>query len=79
VLWAELYATAAYGAIRALVASAMVFGSALSPFALGWLFGRGASVSLVLAGCAAYALVGGSLMRVAFRSGVSRRAGRPVW
>jgi hypothetical protein len=57
----------------------MVFGSALSPFALGWLFGRGASASLVLAGCAAYALVGGSLMRVAFRSGVSRRAGRPVW
>lgn len=75
-LWAELYGTAAYGAIRALVASAMVFGSAISPFLLGSLFDHGVAVSLVLGACAVYALVAGLLMRVALKSGMRHRVGR---
>jgi MFS family permease len=68
-LWAELYGVAHLGAIRALATSLMVFGSALSPVILGWLFDAGVSVDAVALGCAFYAALSSPLMMLALRRG----------
>ncbi len=76
-LWAELYGVAHLGAIRALATSLMVFGSALSPVILGWLFDQGVSVDAVALGCALYAALSSPLMILALRrSGPPRRPAR---
>ena len=41
--WAEMYGVLHLGAIKALGSALMVFGSALSPFFMGWLFDAGLS------------------------------------
>ena len=43
--WAELYGVAHLGAIRSLGVSIMVFGSAASPAAFGWLIDRGVAMT----------------------------------
>lgn len=53
-LWAEAYGVAHLGAIRALVSALMVFSTALSPAALGWLIDWGFSVEAVAALCLGY-------------------------
>ncbi len=45
--WAELYGTRHLAAIKSLGTALMVLGSALSPFALGWLFDAGWSLDSV--------------------------------
>ncbi len=66
-VWAELYGVTHLGAIRALAASLMVLGSALSPAILGWLFDAGVSVNAVALGCAGYAAASSPIMLMALR------------
>jgi MFS family permease len=56
-IWAELYGVLHLGAIRSLVASANVIGSALSPVTLGWLIDAGMDMRTIAIGCLCYALV----------------------
>lgn len=73
-LWAELYGTAEIGSIRSLTAALGVFGSALSPVTLGWLFDFGMSVETVVIGCAVFTLIGWSLYFPALRMPVTAPA-----
>lgn len=54
-LWSEIYGVAHLGAIRALATSAMVFGTALAPGAMGVLIDRGVSLEDQFATLSAYA------------------------
>lgn len=49
-LWAEVYGTEFLGTVRSLITSLMVFATASSPAAFGWLLDQGFSVSGVLLG-----------------------------
>lgn len=53
-LWAEAYGVAHIGAIRAMVSALMVFSTALSPAALGWLIDWGLAMETVAALCLGY-------------------------
>jgi len=65
-MWAEVYGVAHLGAIKALAASVMVFSTALSPAAFGWLIDLGVTIdSLALASAVAVALAAG-LVTLAF-------------
>lgn len=66
-LWAELYGTRHQGAIRAVVTSVMVCGSALSPIAFGWLFDANITLNTLLYALITYTLVGAWLFRVAMQ------------
>ncbi len=55
-LWSEMYGLAQLGAIRALSSSAMVFGTALSPAAIGVLIDRGVAIEAQFAALGVYAL-----------------------
>ncbi len=46
-MWAEVYGVAHLGAIRALASALMIFSTALSPAALGWLIDFGISVEAI--------------------------------
>jgi MFS family permease len=56
-LWAEVYGTRHLGAIRSLVASLMVFATALAPGTLGWLLDRGTDPQRLLLWLAGGALL----------------------
>lgn len=47
-LWAELYGTEIVGTVRSLLASVMIFSTALSPFLMGWLLDRGTDMTYIL-------------------------------
>ena len=66
-LWAELYGTLHLGAIKSLTSAAVAFGSALSPFAMGWLIDRGTSIEALALGTVAYVIVAIILARLALR------------
>lgn len=53
-LWPELYGTANLGAIRSLMVSIMVFGTALSPAVLGFVYDAGITTSAVFSVFIAY-------------------------
>ncbi len=55
-LWSEMYGLAHLGAIRALSSSAMVFGTALAPAAMGVLVDRDVAIDVPLAALGFYAL-----------------------
>ncbi len=67
-LWAELYGTRHIGAIKSLSSAAVAFGSALSPFAMGWLIDRGTSIETLALGTTAYVVIAVALARYALRS-----------
>ena len=69
-LWAELYGTRHQGAIRAVVTSVMVCGSALSPIAFGWVFDLEIPLNALLYALIAYTLVGAWLFRLAMQRSV---------
>ena len=46
-MWAEVYGVAHLGAIRALASALMVFSTALSPAALGWMIDHGVSMEAI--------------------------------
>jgi MFS family permease len=46
-MWAKVYSVAHLGAIRALASALMIFSTALSPAALGWLIDFGISVEAI--------------------------------
>ena len=53
-VWPEFYGVLHLGAIRAMVISMSVGASALSPFILGWLIDRGATMEAIAAGLLVY-------------------------
>ena len=63
-VWPEFYGVLHLGAIRAMVISMSVGASALSPFILGWLIDRGATMEAIAAGLLAYlaAAIGGIML-----------------
>lgn len=67
-IWAELYGTTHLGAIRAMAHASMVFATALTPPASGWLFDWGAAVSSVAAGVIALTAVAAVLAWSAARA-----------
>lgn len=66
-LWAEAYGVSHLGAIRSLHHALMVFGTALSPAAMGLLIDRGVSMETIAAGCFAWVALGTALMTLAGR------------
>ena len=71
-LWAEVYGVGHLGAIRSMVASILVFSSALGPLAMGALMDAGVSVERICAVFALYCVVGTVLMLAAL-NGYRRR------
>lgn len=61
-LWPELYGTSNLGAIRSLMVSLMVFGTALTPAVFGFVFDAGVSVGTVFIGFIIYMVIA-SLMQ----------------
>jgi hypothetical protein len=49
--WAEVYGVRHLGAIRALVSSVSVVGTAISPVLFGWMIDGGAAIELIAAIC----------------------------
>lgn len=64
-LWAELYGNRHLGGIRAMVAAVMVFASALSPAALGWLIDAGVTMDTIAASFVVWVVGAVILARVA--------------
>ena len=66
--WPEFYGVLHLGAIRAMVISTSVGASALSPFILGWLIDRGATMEGIAVGFLVYLAVaiGGIMLAMAF-------------
>ena len=71
-VWAEIYGVRNIGAIRSVVAAAMVFASALGPLFMGALIDAEVSIKVICLIFAAYAATGTGLIWVALR-GVPRR------
>jgi predicted MFS family arabinose efflux permease len=67
-LWAEVYGVLHLGAIKALGSALSVFSSALSPFLLGWLIDKGASIDTLALGSAVYVMLACALAFFAFRA-----------
>ncbi|WP_245414885.1 MFS transporter [Aureimonas flava] len=61
-LWPELYGVRHLGAIRSVVLSAIVFGSALGPGVTGYLIDRGVSFPLQIAVMGIYCLCGAAML-----------------
>ena len=61
-LWAEVYGVRHLGSIRALVTACSVVASALSPAAMGWAIDFGVGMEPIALACAAYVLVGVSIL-----------------
>jgi MFS family permease len=55
-IWPELYGALHLGAIRSMIASVNVIGSALSPVTMGWLIDAGIDMRTISIGCLFYAL-----------------------
>ena len=72
-VWAELYGVLHLGAIKALGSALGVFGSALSPVLLGWVFDAGWSVDLVARASVAYIVLACGLAALALRAGPHHR------
>lgn len=53
-LWPELYGTKKLGAIRSVTTSVMIFGTAIAPAALGYLYDAGVTIEAAFTGFAAY-------------------------
>lgn len=66
-MWAELYGVLHLGSIKALGSALSVFGSALSPFLLGWLIDSGASIDALAFGSAIFIVLACSVAFFAFR------------
>jgi MFS family permease len=71
-VWAEIYGVRNIGAIRSVVAAAMVFASALGPLFIGALIDAGVAMEVICLIFAAYAAAGTGLIWAALR-GVPRR------
>jgi MFS family permease len=71
-VWAEIYGVRNIGAIRSVVAAAMVFASALGPLFMGALIDAEVAIKVICLIFAAYAATGTGLIWVALR-GVPRR------
>jgi MFS family permease len=72
-VWAEIYGVRNIGAIRSVVAAAMVFASALGPLFMGALIDAEVAIKVICLIFAAYAATGTGLIWVALR-GVPRRS-----
>lgn len=53
-LWPEMYGTRKLGAIRSVTTSIMIFGTAIAPAALGYLYDAGVTLQMAFTGFAAY-------------------------
>jgi MFS family permease len=71
--WAETYGTRYLGAIKALIAAVMVFGSAIGPGVSGWLIDRGVTFPEQLPGIVAYFLIAAGMATAGVA--LMRRAG----
>ena len=67
-MWAEVYGVRHLGAIRALITAILVFGTAGSPFAMGWLIDVGISLETMALGLAGYTIGASLLARLAMSS-----------
>lgn len=65
-LWAEVYGTTHLGAIRALVASMMIFATAAAPWLFGLWIDAGFSAEILFASCAVAAVLAAVLASIAF-------------
>ncbi len=63
-LWAEIYGVANLGSIKALTSAIMVFATALSPVAMGWLVDVGVAMDTIILGTLAYAVAASVLAAV---------------
>lgn len=66
-VWAEAYGVTHIGAIRSLHHALMVFSTALSPAAMGWLMDRGMTLETIALWCVLWVVVGTGLMAVSSR------------
>ncbi len=73
-VWAEIYGVRNIGAIRSVVAAAMVFASALGPLFMGVLIDAGVAMEVICLIFAAYAVAGTGLIWAALRGVPKRRA-----
>ena len=73
-MWAEIYGVRNIGAIRSVVAAAMVFASALGPLFMGVLIDAGVAMEVICLIFAAYAVAGTGLIWAALRGVPNRRA-----
>jgi MFS family permease len=64
-LWAEIYGVRHLGAIKAMAASFMVFSTALSPAAMGWLVDAGFTMATIALLCAGWVAVATGLSWIA--------------
>jgi MFS family permease len=71
--WAETYGTRYLGAIKALIAAVMVFGSAIGPGVSGWLIDSGVTFPQQLPGIVVYFLVAAGMATAGVA--LMRRAG----
>ncbi|MBT6136095.1 MAG: MFS transporter [Rhodospirillaceae bacterium] len=67
VMWTELYGTRHLGAIKGMVAGALVVSSALSPAAMGWAIDRGVTMSTIVLFGAIYTFASGFSLVLAMR------------
>ena len=70
-IWAELYGVAHIGSIRSIATPAMVFSSAMSPVAFGWLIDAGVGLPAIVWTCLAYCIAA-SVLVAALRPGMQR-------
>jgi len=61
-MWAEVYGVAHLGAIRVLSSALMVFSTALSPAALGWLIDSGVSMQAIVLASVGYIVAASALV-----------------
>lgn len=71
-MWAEVYGVQHLGAIRAVATSIMVFGTAGSPVAMGWLIDAAVPMNTIAVTCGVLALVNAALAAIGLTLGRSR-------
>lgn len=74
-IWPELYGVLHLGAIRSMIASVSVIGSALSPVSLGWLIDAGVDMQTIAFGCLFYALAAIAMIKLALSKAMTPKEG----